>query len=241
MTPRIVPETPLPSSSIQPAWGSDAIARMLQALELPYVALNPGASFRGLHDSLVNCVGNEQPQMLLCLHEESAVAIAHGYAKASGRMMGVVLHSNVGLMHGSMAIFNAWCDRTPIFNLGGGGPLNSTNRRTTDWVHTALIQGNMVREFVKYDDQPNSVEAVPESFLKAYRIAMTEPKGPVYICLDTDVQEAKITSPMIVPDARLFRPPGAPGPNPEDLNRAAHCRRRSREKSQSFAGVAGSC
>ncbi|TMH33446.1 MAG: thiamine pyrophosphate-binding protein, partial [Betaproteobacteria bacterium] len=69
---------------------------MLRAIELPYLALNPGASYRGLHDSIVNYLGNERPQMLLCLHEESAVAIAHGYAKATGRMMGVVLHSNVG-------------------------------------------------------------------------------------------------------------------------------------------------
>jgi hypothetical protein len=100
MKPRVLPETPLPSPSGEKVWGSDAIAAMLHALELPYVALNPGASFRGLHDSLVNYAGNREPQMLLCLHEESAVSIAQGYAKASGRMMGVILHSNVGLMHG---------------------------------------------------------------------------------------------------------------------------------------------
>ena len=82
MPPKILPETPEPSSR-GTIWGSDAIAHMLQALEVPYLALNPGASFRGLHDSLVNYIGNRQPQMLLCLHEESAVAIAHGYAKAS--------------------------------------------------------------------------------------------------------------------------------------------------------------
>src|SRR5258708_31334720 len=103
-------------------WGSDAVALMLRELDLPYVALNPGASFRGLHDSLVNYLGNEHPQLLLCLHEESAVAIAHGYAKAAGRMMGGVLHSNVGLMHPTMAIFNAWCGRLPMLILGATGP-----------------------------------------------------------------------------------------------------------------------
>ena len=91
---------------------------MLRELDLPYLALNPGASFRGLHDSLVNYLGNERPQMLLCVHEEVAVSIAHGYAKASGRMMGAVVHSNVGLMHASMALFNAWCDRVPLLLLG---------------------------------------------------------------------------------------------------------------------------
>ena len=88
-----------PVSGQKDLWGSDAIAAMLRALDIPYIALNPGASYRGLHDSIVNYLGNERPQMLLCLHEESAVAIAHGYAKAAGRMMAAALHSNVGLMH----------------------------------------------------------------------------------------------------------------------------------------------
>ena len=112
-------------------WGSDAAALMLRELNLPYVALNPGASYRGLHDSLVNLLGNRGPQMLLCLHEEHAVAIAHGYYKATGRPMGAIVHSNVGLMHATMAMFNAWCDRAPVFVLGATGPVApSTNTGT---------------------------------------------------------------------------------------------------------------
>src|SRR5919197_298269 len=166
---------------------------------------------------MVNFERGKGPEIIMCTHEEIAVALANGYARATGEIMATGLHDIVGLQHACMAIFNAWCDRTPIFNLGGGGPQNTTHRRSTDWVHTALVQGNMVREFVKYDDQPNSVEAVPESFLRACRIAMSEPKGPVYVCLDTDVQEQKINSPMIVPRAQLFRAPGGPGANPEAL------------------------
>jgi thiamine pyrophosphate-dependent acetolactate synthase large subunit-like protein len=159
--------------------------------------------------------------MIMCTHEEIAVAIANGYARATGEIMATGLHNIVGLQHASMAIFNAWCDRTPILNLGGGGPQDTTNRRSTDWVHTANVQGLAVREYVKFDDQPNTVDAVAESFLKAYRIAMTEPKGPVYICLDSDVQEAKIDKPMVVPHAQFFRPPPGPGANPESLRNAA--------------------
>ncbi|HWO42770.1 MAG TPA: thiamine pyrophosphate-dependent enzyme [Candidatus Eisenbacteria bacterium] len=202
-------------------YGSDLIVEVLRELGIRYVALNPGASYRGLHDSLVNFESGGGPEIILCTHEEIAVALANGYARATGEPMATGLHNIVGLQHASMAIFNAWCDRTPILNLGGGGPQNTANRRSTDWVHTALVQGNMVREFVKYDDQPSSVEALAESLLKAYRIATTEPKGPVYVCFDTDVQEQKITSPMIVPDAALFRAPAAPAPHPEALQRAA--------------------
>ena len=189
-------------------YGSDLMVEMLRELGIKYIALNPGASYRGLHDSIVNFESGKGPEILMCTHEEIAVALANGYARATGDIMATGLHNVVGLQHASMAIFNAWCDRTPILNLGGGGPQNATHRRSTDWVHTALVQGNAVREYVKHDDQPNSVDAVPESFLRAYRIAMTEPRGPVYVCLDTDVQEAKISQPMVVPHAQLFRAPG---------------------------------
>jgi acetolactate synthase-1/2/3 large subunit len=151
-------------------WGSDGIAAMLRALDIQYLALNPGASYRGLHDSIVNYLGNEQPQMLLCLHEESAIAIAHGYAKVTGQAMAAAVPSNVGLMHGTMAIFNAWCDRMPIVLLGATGPIDTAKRRPwIDWIHTAADQGAIIRNFSKWDDQPASAGAARESVLRAKR------------------------------------------------------------------------
>ena len=153
-------ETPVPAGVNAPAFGSDVVAETLRDLDIPYVALNPGASYRGLHDSLVNYLGNERPQMLLCLHEESAVAIAQGYAKVTGRAMGAIVHSNVGLMHATMAIFNAWCDRMPVVVLGATGPVDADKRRPwIDWIHTARDQGALVRGYVKWDDQPASPAA----------------------------------------------------------------------------------
>jgi len=174
-------------------WGSDVIVDLLKAFEIEYVAINPGATFRGLHDSLVNYGGNHATEIVLCTHEEIAVALAHGYARAKGKPMGAVVHNVVGLQHASMAIYNAWADRLPVIVMGGTGPMDTANRRPwIDWVHTALVQGNLVRDFVKWDDQPGSVEAVPESFVRAYRIATTEPMGLVYICYDGEVQEKKL-------------------------------------------------
>ncbi len=138
-------------------WGSDIPARMLRRLGVPFIALTPGASYRGFHDSLVNHLGNERPEMILCLHEEHAVAIAHGYAKATGRALAVALHSNVGLLHGSMAIFNAWADRVPMLILGATGPVDAAQRRPwIDWLHTTQDQGALIRHFTKWDDQPGS-------------------------------------------------------------------------------------
>jgi acetolactate synthase I/II/III large subunit len=202
-------------------YGSDLMVEVLRALGIRYIALNPGASYRGLHDSLVNFGPGEPPEIILCTHEEIAVALANGYTRATGEPMATGLHNVVGLLHASMALFNAWCDRTPMLNLGGGGPQDATLRRSTDWVHTALVQGNLVRDFVKYDDQPYSLESVPESLLRAYRIATTEPKGPVYVCLDADLQEQQISTPLLVPEARLYRAPAAPAPNPDALQEAA--------------------
>ena len=126
-------------------WGSDAVALMLREIDIPYVALNPGASYRGLHDSLVNLLGNRDPQMLLCLHEEHAVAIAHGYAKVTGKAMGAAVHSNVGLFHATMAISNAWCDRMPILILGATGPvapITMTGMRSHQALKIAMVAWN---------------------------------------------------------------------------------------------------
>ena len=162
-------ERPLPLPSGNALFGSDVVAETLRALEIPYIALNPGASYRGLHDSLVNHLGNVQPQMMLCLHEEHAVAIAHGYAKVTGKPMAAVVHSNVGLMHGTMAMFNAWCDRMPIVVLGATGPVDAPKRRPwIDWIHTARDQGALVRHYTKWDDQPASPEAAREALLRGY-------------------------------------------------------------------------
>src|SRR5919109_3112692 len=208
--------------SVKEHWGSDAIAAMLRALDVPYLALNPGASYRGLHDSIVNYLGNERPQMLLCLHEESAVAIAHGYAKASGNMMGVVLHSNVGLMHGTMAIFNAWCDRMPMLILGATGPWDASRRRPwIDWIHTASDQGALVRDYTKWDNQPASVPAAYESLMRAVQIADTAPRGPTYVNLDAALQETKIGALPPVPDVSRFRSPQSVLPNADAVGKAA--------------------
>jgi len=189
-------------------FGSDVVADALRATEIPYIALNPGASYRGFHDSLVNYLGNERPQMLLCLHEESAIAIAHGYAKVTGKAMAAAVHSNVGLMHGTMAIFNAWCDRMPMVILGATGPVDAVKRRPwIDWIHTARDQGALVRGYTKWDDQPASPTAAREAVLRANWIANTAPRGPTYVNLDAEMQESKLAEPVASIEAKRFMPP----------------------------------
>lgn len=192
----------------RPEWGSDVIVDMLKAFEIEYVSLNPGSSFRGLHDSLINYGGNRMPEAILCPHEEIAVGVAHGYARAKGKPMAAAVHNVVGLQHASMAIYNAWCDRLPVIVLGGTGPTDTAHRRPRiDWVHTAVVQGNLVRDFVKWDDQPASVEAIPESFIRAYRLATTDPMGPVYVCYDADVQEKKLNGDTCLPSLDRYPAP----------------------------------
>jgi len=201
-------ERPIPAGANAPGFGSDVVAETLRALEIPYIAVNPGASYRGLHDSIVNFLGNEQPQMLLCLHEEAAVAIAHGYAKVTGRSMAAAVHSNVGLFHATMAMFNAWCDRMPVVVLGATGPVDAMKRRPwIDWIHTARDQGAIVRNFTKWDDQPASPGAAREALLRAYWLANTAPRAPVYINLDAEMQEAKLADALPAIETARFMPP----------------------------------
>ena len=177
--------------------------------------------------------------MLLCLHEESAIAIAHGYAKASGRMMGAVLHSNVGLMHGSMAIFNAWCDRVPMLILGATGPWDAARRRPwIDWIHTASDQGALVRDYTKWDNQPASVPAAYEALLRAAQMANTAPRGPTYINLDAALQEAKIGPLPSLPDVGRFRPPPPVFPNEETLKEAAQLLEKQKKRNEALQMLA---
>ena len=203
------------------SWGSDVAAQMLRRFGFRYVSMNPGASYRGLHDSIVNHLGNEMPTMLLCVHEDHAVGIAHGYAKATGEPMACILHSNVGLMHGMMGLYNAWCDRVPMFVLGATGPVDSTKRRPwVDWVHTSADQGGLIRDIVKFDNQPASPAALIEAMCRANIATRTAPNAPVYICLDAGLQEAALDKMPAWPDIARFQPAASPGPARDALQRA---------------------
>lgn len=201
-------------------WGSDAIAEVLNQLDLPFISLTPGASYRGLHDSLVNYLGNSKPKMVLCLHEENAVAVAQGYAKVTGKPMAVAVHSNVGLMHATMAIFNAFCDRMPMVILGATGPIDAKERRPwIDWIHTAIDQAALVRNYTKWDDQPGSVAAAVDSIARADLITRSYPCGPTYICLDAAIQEQRLTEAIPTPNLARLRPPMPPAPSNEAVEK----------------------
>jgi acetolactate synthase-1/2/3 large subunit len=202
-------------------FGSDVVVDLLHQYGLAYAALNPGASFRGLHDSIVNYGGN-RPEMVLCQHEEIAVGMAHGYAKASGQPMVAILHDVVGLLHACLAIYYAYLDRAPILMLGATGPMNEAKRRPRiDWIHTANVQGNAVRDYTKWDDQPASVDGIPGSFARAYRVAMTEPQGPVYICYDAQLQEEPLERDIPLPSPDSARVPTRMAADPAGLEKIA--------------------
>ncbi len=202
-------------------WASDVIVDLLHFYELPHAALNPGASYRGLHDSIVN-YGQNRPTMMLCQHEETAVQVAHGYAKASGKPMVAILHNLVGLLHANMAIYYAYIDRAPIFLVGATGPMDETKRRPRiDWIHTAQGQGEAVRQYTKWDYQPHTIDGVPESFARAYGVMMTQPQGPVYMVYDAWLQEQKLDHEVPLPPPDAVKVPSRLGPDPAALARAA--------------------
>lgn len=202
-------------------WQSDVIVDLIKQYDFEYITMNPGASFRGLHDSIIN-YGKNEPQMMLCNHEEIAVQIAHGYAKATGKPMAVILHNLVGLLHACMAIYYAYIDRVPMFIMGATGPMDESKRRPhIDWTHTALVQGNAIRDYVKWDYQPTAIEGVPESFARAYSIATTEPKGPIYMCYDAALQEAPLTKDIALPPTTAAHTPSPVMPDPAAIEAIA--------------------
>jgi len=206
----------------KPEYVSDLIVYLLNGLGVDYVPLNPGATTRSIHESIVNFGGNRAPELITCCHEEIAVAMAEGYYLATGKPQVALLHDIVGLQHGTKPIYEAYLRNIPTIIMGGTGPMNAAHRRPwIDWIHTAHLQGQVVRDYVKWDDQPEGAQSVVESILRAYQIAMTEPKGPVYLCFDVELQESRLPENFALPDLGRYRAPAPPGGNAADVAAAA--------------------
>jgi acetolactate synthase-1/2/3 large subunit len=188
--------------------GSDFMVDVLKSLDIEYIASNPGSSFRGLQESFINYGGNKNPEWLTCTHEESSVAIAHGYAKIEGKPMCIMAHGTVGLQHAAMAIYNAYCDRVPVYIILGN-TFDATKRRPgAEWVHSVQDAAAMVRDYIKWDDMPISLPHFAESAVRAYKIAMTPPMAPVIIVADSELQEQP------VPEGEALRVPKLTIPKP---------------------------
>jgi len=188
--------------------GSDYMVDVLKSLGFEYICANPGSSFRGLQESIINYGGNKNPEFITNCHEESSVAMGHGYFKVEGKPLAVLAHGTVGLQHASMAIYNAWCDRVPVYIIIGNY-LDGAIRRPAEWYHGAQDAAAIVRDFTKWDDQPASLTHFGESAVRAYKIAMTPPMAPVVISVDADLQERPTESKgkLRVPKLTLPAPP----------------------------------
>lgn len=189
--------------------GSDFMVDIIKSLGLEYVCANPGSSFRALHESIVNYGGNAGPELITCCHEESSVAMGHGYAKIEGKPLGVMLHGPVGLQHASMAIYNAYCDRVPVYLILGNALDAASRRPGVEWVHSAQDVTAMVRDFIKWDDVPLSLTHFAESAVRAYTIAMTPPMMPVALVADGELQEKPIegAGDLRIPKLPVMTPP----------------------------------
>lgn len=172
--------------------GSDFMVDVIKATGIEYIASNPGSSFRSLQESIINYGGNKKPEFLTCMHEESSVAMAHGYAKAAGKPMGMMAHGTVGLQHATMAVYNAWCDRVPIMMFAGNFLDADKRRPGVEWYHCVQDPAAIHRDFTKWDDQPVSLQHFAESVMRAYKIATTPPMGPVLITADGDLAEEAV-------------------------------------------------
>lgn len=199
---------------------SDQIVRVLRAAGCKYLPLVPGASFRGLHDSVVNQQEAGGPEVITCTSEMVAVAMAHAYAKATRRVAYAVVHDLVGLMQASMSVYDAWVDRTPLVVLGGGGPADPAKRRPVDWYHSANVQSGLIRDFVKWSDDPITAQSTIDSIVRAHRTALTEPQGPVYVTLDSALQE-EFAAEVDFPPSDAFAVPPPSGARQADVEAVA--------------------
>ena len=202
------PVTPLPSAALVAAEtsppppradvyttdrpGSDFMLDVIKSLGFEYVAANPGSTFRALHESIINYGGNKSPELLTCCHEESSVGMAHGYAKIEGKPMMIMAHGTVGLQHASMAIYNAYADRVPVYIVIGNVADGPWRRSDVEWTHAVQDAALIVRDYTKWDDSPISIRQFAESAVRAYKVMMTPPMGPVVVVADAVLQEEPV-------------------------------------------------
>jgi len=200
--------------------GSDFMVDVIKSLAIDYVCANPGSSFRGLHESIVNYGGNRRPEFITCCHEESSVGMAHGYAKIEGKPLLVMAHGTVGLQHAAMAVYNAYCDRVPILIIGGN-IIDATKRISqVEWAHSVQDAAAILRDYVKWDDLPISLPHFAESTVRAYKMAMTPPMLPVLLIVDGELQENPIANDASLHVPRLT-PTGAPQGDSGSIDEAA--------------------
>jgi thiamine pyrophosphate-dependent acetolactate synthase large subunit-like protein len=185
-------EIPKDASPLGGRAGSDFMVDVIRSTGIEYLYANPASSYRGIHESLINYGGNTKPEFIECMHEESSIAMAHGYYKATGKLAGVLVHGTVGLMHGTMAIYNAFCDRAPVLVMGGNDLDASKRPPGVPTTHSAQDINALVRDFTKWDDTPVSLQHFAQSFVRATKLAMTPPHAPVMLTLDAEVQESPI-------------------------------------------------
>jgi acetolactate synthase-1/2/3 large subunit len=204
---QIAVETQPPSKDPvnQTSSGGDFMVDVLRTLDIEYLAMNCASAFRGIHESFINYGKNTKPEILTCPHEEIAVHMAQGYAKMEGKPMMMMCHGTVGLQHASMALYNAWCDRVPVYVMIGNIIEGDKRAPGVEWVHSAIDPAALVRDFVKWDDQPASLQHFAESAVRAYKIAMTPPMGPVLLSLDAELQENSIADAESLRIPRLAR------------------------------------
>src|SRR5712691_10774117 len=190
--------------------GSDFMVDVLRSLDIDFVFSNPASSCRGIHESIVNYGGNKKPEFVTCMHEESAVAMTHGYYKVAGKPAAALCHGTVGLQHAAMAVYNAWCDRAASIVMVGNRMDAATRQPGVPTIHAVQDPGSLIRDFTKWDDNPQSLQHFAESMVRAYKVTMTPPLEPVLMVLDEKLQEDAIESggrPLVIPKLYNVAPP----------------------------------
>jgi thiamine pyrophosphate-dependent acetolactate synthase large subunit-like protein len=200
--------------------GSDFMLDVIKSLGIDFVFGNPASSCRGIHESIINYGGNAKPEFITCMHEESATAMGHGYFKVAGKPAIALCHGTVGLQHAAMAAYNAWCDRAAVFMMVGNRADMASRQPGVPTIHSVQDPGSLIRDFTKWDDNPQSLQHFAESTVRAYKIAMTPPHEPVLVVVEEKLQEQAQhpDKPLSIPKLNDVAPPSG---DPNALREAA--------------------
>jgi len=205
---------------------ADAYLELLALRGIDYFFANPGTDFASIVESFVKRQeqGKDRPLPVTVPHEIPLTSMAQGTYLATGRPQVAMVHVNVGTANAMGALMAAHRGRIPLIFTAGRTPITEEGHlatRTTHihWAQESFDQAAMIREYVKWDYElrtPSQLEAVVD---RALTMAMTDPKGPVYLTLPREVIAAPMSDIKFQPLHRYDLPTFSP--DPEKIAEAA--------------------
>lgn len=192
----------------------------LQDLGVEFIFANFGSDHPAIIEEIAaaRAEGRPLPRVITCPNEMVGMSAAHGFASVTGRPQAVLVHVECGTQALAGAVHNAAKGRIPIFIFAGASPLTQEGEEAgsrnefIQWIQDVHDQRGIVRGYMRYENEIRTAANVPQLVARAFQIARSDPKGPVYLMGSREIMEAPAPAVTLNPEHWNPISPGAIAP-----------------------------